>query len=278
MADTTILAVPPVPASSIIDWGPIIGGALVASALSFILFAFGSAGGVASVSPYSWNNPSVTTLSIIAVAWFVIVMIGSFLAGGYFAGRFRRPSGEAPRAEREIRDGAHGLMVWALGLVVGVSLAAMAASATARNVATAAGTAAGAAAGNTSADRLGTIMDTMLRPAPAAAGTPAAPAADPRAEISRVLSVSWSRGEISGDDRAYLARLVASRTGIPEEEARRRVETAIEQAKQAANQARKMAAILAFLIGAASILAAGAAWWGATAGGQHRDEALLGRS
>jgi hypothetical protein len=67
------------------------------------------------VSPYSWNNPSATTLSIIAVAWFVIVMIGSFLVGGYFAGRFRTPI-ELRSAEREIRDGAHGLLVWALDL------------------------------------------------------------------------------------------------------------------------------------------------------------------
>jgi hypothetical protein len=125
-------------------------------------------------------------------------------------------------------------------------------------------------------DRLNSIIDTMLRPGPQAPAQNAQGTGDPRAEISRILSVSWQRGEISGDDRAYVARLVAARTGIPEEEARRRVDSAIEQAKQAANQARKMAAILAFLIGAASLFAGAAAYWGATMGGQHRDEALVG--
>jgi hypothetical protein len=49
-------------------------------------------------------------------------MIGSFLVGGYFAGRFRTPI-ELRSAEREIRDGAHGLLVWALRLAVGLALA-----------------------------------------------------------------------------------------------------------------------------------------------------------
>jgi hypothetical protein len=49
-------------------------------------------------------------------------MIGSFLIGGYFAGRFRTPI-ELRSAEREIRDGALGLLVWALGLAVGLALA-----------------------------------------------------------------------------------------------------------------------------------------------------------
>jgi hypothetical protein len=273
MTDTTIVAVPPAPATSYVDWGSVIGGALVASALSFILFAFGSAAGVGSVSPYSASNPSVTTLSLIATAWFVIVMIGSFLVGGYFAGRFRRPYAEGVSDERETRDGAHGLLVWALGLVVGVALAFMVAGATARNVATAAGQAGGVAASSISADQMNGYIDTMLRAGPQATGQQRAD--DPRAEIGRILSASMARGEVTAEDRTYIARLVAARAGIPEDEARRRVDAAIEQAKQAADKARKAAAILAFLIGAASLLAAGAAYWGATAGGQHRDEAIM---
>jgi hypothetical protein len=265
MTDTTIVAVPPGPPPSYVEWAPIVGGALIASALSFVLFSFGSAAGVASVSPYSWNNPSTTILSLIAVAWFVIVMIGSFLVGGYFAGRFRTPI-ELRSAEREIRDGAHGLLVWALGLAVGLALAFISAGVAAHTAATAAGPAAAVAAQRVSGDPLGGIVDGVLRPAQPR------PNDDPRAEITRVMGKSFSRGEITNEDRTYLARLVAARAGIPEDEARRRVDTAIEQAKQAADRARKMAAILAFLIGAASLFAAGAAYWAATLGGQHRDE------
>jgi len=267
MTDTTIVAVPPVPAPSYIEWGPIIGGALLASALSFVLFTFGSAAGFASVSPYSWNNPSGTTLSILATAWVLVVMIGSFLAGGYFAGRFRRHAGEFIDAERELRDAAHGLLVWALGLAIGVALAVMAMAATTRVVATVAGAAGTAAASN---GQVTGFVDTLVRPG--AQASPAAVSQDTRNEISRILSNAYSRGEISADDRAYIARIVAGRAGIPEEEARRRVDATIEQAKQAAETARKATAILAFLVGAASILSAGAAAWAAKAGGEQRDE------
>jgi hypothetical protein len=240
---------------------------LVASALSFVLLAFGSAAGFASVSPYSWNNPSGTTMSVIGVAWFVVVMIGSFLVGGYFAGRFRRPAEMTTVDEAEIRDGGHGLLVWALGLTIGIALAFMAAAGTARTIAGAVGPAAGAAAQSVSTDSVSHISDVLLRSAQPNADT------DPRAEITRVLGASASRGEVTGEDRAYLARVVAARTAIPEDEARKRVGTAIEQVKAAADKARKAAAVLAFLIGAASLFAAGAAYWGATMGGQHRREA-----
>lgn len=275
MTDTTIVAMPPATAHSYVDWGPVFGGALVATALSFVLFSFGSAAGVASVSPYSWNNPSLTTLSVVATAWCVVVMIASFLAGGYFAGRLRRPSGDAGPEERERRDGAHGLIVWALGLLIGAGLAAMVAGATLHGAASAVGSAGGAAAGSLGPDRLAGIVDTMLRAAPSANGAATARGEDPRAEVTRIIATSTRSGSVSDADRTYLAQLVAARAGIAEDEARRRVDAAIEQAKDAANTARKMAALVAFLIGASSLLSAGAACWGATAGGRHRDEALM---
>jgi hypothetical protein len=267
MTDTTVVAVAPEQAHSHIQWGPVIGGAFVASALSFILFAFGASAGFAAVSPYSWSNPSGTTMSIIGIAWFVIVMIGSFLAGGFFAGRFRRPTDLTTVQEGEMRDGAHGLLVWALGMAIGIALAFMAAAGTTATIASAIGPAAGAAAQNVSSDSINRVADTMLRSAQPNAN------ADPRAEITRVLSASASRGEVTDEDRAYLARVVAARAGIPEDEARKRVDSAIEQAKAAADKARKAAAILAFLIGATSLFSAGAACWGATMGGQNRREA-----
>jgi hypothetical protein len=50
------------------------------------------------------------------------------------------------------------------------------------------------------------------------------------------------------------------------------VDATIESAKDVANKARKAAAGLAFLLGALSILSAGAAYWAATAGGRERDD------
>ncbi len=272
MTDTTTVVAVPSDRTTNFDWGAIIGGALIASALSFVLFSFGSAAGVASVSPYSWNNPSVTTLTILGAAWFSVVMIGSFLVGGYFSGRYRRPAGGSGSIqETQSRDGAHGLLMWAVSLLLGLAMAYCMTALTARNLATVAGGASAGAAQSASYDSVNPLIDRMLRPATTEApGT--ARNENPRAEISRVISTSsLSRGEISNQDRDYVATIVASEARIPPEEARKRVDATIENAKEVANKARKVTAGLAFLIGALSILAAGAAYWAAMAGGRERD-------
>ena len=272
MTDTTLVALPSDRTTNF-DWGAIIGGALIASALSFVLFSFGSAAGLASTSPYSWNNPSATTLTIIGVAWFSVVMMGSFLVGGYFAGRYRRAASVSISVdERRSRDGAHGLLMWAVSLLLGLGMAYCVAALTARNVATAAGGIAARAAPTASYDAVNPLIDRMLRPvttdAQATVGNQ-----NPQAEISRVISTSTlTRGEISPQDRDYVASIVAREARISQDEARKRVDTTVENAKEVTNKARKVTASLAFLIGALSILAAGAAYWAATAGGREREE------
>ena len=269
MTDSTTVVAVPSDRTTNFDWGAIAGGALIAAALSFVLFSFGSAAGFASVSPYSWNNPSATTLSIIAAAWTSVVMIGSFLVGGYFTGRFRRPSGSSSIDERQARDGAHGLIMWAVTLLISIGIAYCVASMAASGAATiASGAAAGAAQG---ASQNASLIDRMLRPANV---DPAAPARNDnsRNEISRILSDSALRGEITSPDRDYIASIVSTEARIPQDEARKRVDQTIENAKQAADKARKIAAGIAFLIGALSILAAGAAYWAAQAGGREREE------
>ncbi len=271
MNDTTVVALPN-DRSTNFDWGAIIGGALIASALSFVLFSFGSAAGVASVSPYSWNNPSASTLSIVGAAWFSVVMIGSFLIGGYFTGRYRRPAGGSVSIdERKSRDGAHGLLMWALSLLLGLGMAYCVASLTVRNVATAAGGAAANAAQTSSYDAVTPLLDRMLRPSSIDAQAPAGNQ-NPQAEVARVISTSTLRGEISNQDRDYVSSIVAREARIPPDEARKRVDATIENAKEAANKARKVAAGIAFLIGALSIIAAAAAYWAAVAGGREREE------
>jgi hypothetical protein len=271
MTDTTTVVAMPSDRSTNFDWGAIIGGTLIATALSFVLFAFGSAAGVASVSPYSWSNPSATTLTYIGAAYVSVVMIGSFLIGGYFAGRYRRPAGgSASVNERQSRDGAHGLLMWALALLLGVGMAYCSTMMAARGVASTAGAAAAVTAANP--DAVTGAIDRMLRPATAEPAA-AARSDNSRAEVARVISISTlTRGEISNEDRDYVARIVAAEARISQDDARKRVDATIEGAKEAANKARKVAAGIAFLIGALSILAAGAAYWAAMAGGREREE------
>jgi hypothetical protein len=273
MSDSTTVVAVPSDRTTNFDWGAIIGGALIASALSFVLFAFGSAAGVASVSPYSWNNPSATTLTIVGAAWVSVVMIGSFLVGGYFAGRYRRPAGGSSSIdERKARDGAHGLLMWAVALLIGVGLAYCAAATAVSGAASTASGAAASAIQQASQDPTGGFISRMLR---ANTADPAASprGGDPRVEIARVInSAALTRGEISPQDRDYVAGIVATEARIPQDEARKRVDATIETAKEAANKARKVTAGIAFLIGALSLLAAGAAYWAAMAGGREREE------
>lgn len=267
MSDTTTVVAVPSDRTTNFDWGAVFGGALIASALSFVLFSFGSAAGVASVSPYSWNNPSATTLTIIGAAYVSVAMIGSFLVGGYFAGRYRRPAGSASVEERQSRDGAHGLLMWAIALLFGLGIAIHAATGAATTATTVAGSAAVTAAQNAG----NPLIDRMLRPtgeAPVGARQE-----NPRAEITRLLNSSAIKGgQVSSEDRDYISGIVANEARIPQEEARKRVDATIASLKEAANNARKIAAGLAFLLGALSILAAGAAYWAATAGGRERDQ------
>lgn len=107
-----------------VDWGAIAGGAFVAVAISSVFLAFGSALGLSLASFQSGSATSVTGLVIVAGLWLLWVQVSSFAGGGYLAGRMRRRIGDAPPHEVEMRDGAHGLLVWAVGVSLGAVVAA----------------------------------------------------------------------------------------------------------------------------------------------------------
>ena len=71
-----------------------------------------------------------------------------------------------------------------------------------------------------------------------------------RAEVTRILVRSAGQGRLDDNDRAYLAQLVSARSGLPPDEAQRRVtetETkARDNVKEAADKAAKTGAYLAF--------------------------------
>jgi hypothetical protein len=92
-----------------------------------------------------------------------------------------------------------------------------------------------------------------------------------QAEAGRILLAATGRRGITPDDKAYLARLVAARTGIALPDAERRVEDAITAASTAVKKARRSAVILGFASAASLLAGAAAAWYTACAGGRHRD-------
>ena len=105
---------------SYVDWSCALGGAILAAATSSLLLAFGAGLGLSLVSPWPTERLNGTLFGIIMILWTVFVPLISFAFGGYFAGRLRRPWQSPVTDEVSFRDGAHGALVWATSIVIGV--------------------------------------------------------------------------------------------------------------------------------------------------------------
>ena len=115
-----------------LEWTPAWVGAIVAAALSFVLLAFGSALGLAVASPSSsWRDTSAV-FTLLSGLWLLLTALASFGLGGYLAGRLRIPLRPHSRDEVEFRDGIHGLLVWAIAVLIGAVLAVAVRTAIAR--------------------------------------------------------------------------------------------------------------------------------------------------
>lgn len=205
---------------------------------------------------------------------------------------------------------AVGGVAQAAGTAVGG--VAQAAGATMGGLAQGAGQAVNAALPQDDSDgMLDYIADRLLRPAIGGteaglqgAPTPAVPA-DDTSDLARqagvVLANVLRTGEILDDDRAFLVAVTADATDMTEAEVEARVDQAVTQVQEARTQAmqaiddaraeaeriaaeaqemaieaaeaaRKAAILSAFLLTAATLVAAAAAVAGSTWGGRHRDE------
>jgi hypothetical protein len=299
MTDTTFIerdVVIPAPAEmsrTPLSWSAAIAGTLAAMAVTFIIVALGSGIGLSFASPYG-SGPSATSLTVAAAVWLVMAQTMGFATGGYLAGRLRSPAFDGVIGETAFRDGAQGFIVWALGAVIMAALvvatAYFAASATAQ---AAAGAATAAAArgepGNTTAAATEYFVDLLFRPSPAPASAPRPPdtvgvagagaqpalSAEARAEVTRILVRSIGQGKLDDSDQAYLAQLVSARTGLPPDEAQRRVaevETKARAAvKEAADKTAKAGAYFSFWTFMSLLFGATAATLAGILGGQLRD-------
>jgi hypothetical protein len=258
---------------SYVDWPAIFAGAIIASAIIVLMTAFGSAIGLSLLSPY--QGPSAKLFYIVLALWFTWITVSCFAAGGYVTGRMRRPIDGLTTHEVHVRDGAHGLVVWAVVVVVSTSLATLSFSSAVKGGADLAKSRAAISSSVApNADPIGYSVDNLLRDdGSASAGN------GPRQEVTRILSAAAAIGSLSSDDRTYLVRVVAARTGLAQADAGKRVDAISAQmkaeadkAREATETARKAGIILAFLTAAAMVLGVAAAWWGAGMGGRHRDE------
>jgi hypothetical protein len=284
---------------------------MVAAAASIVLVALGSGLGLASVSPWRDSGASATGVAWMTAAWLIVVQWLSAGLGGYLAGRLRTKWANLHTHEVFFRDTAHGFITWAVGTVIVAGfLASAVGSAISGGVHAAATVGAGAAAGaggaaaaqaadqgagaaGAQASGLGASpgaaasplqqssalatydMDLLFR---SSQTTSTVPTTDARAEAARILANGVATGDVPTTDRAYLAELVASRTGISADEAQKRVDNAIARAKAAdlkarelADRARKAAAETSIFTALSMLVGAFIACIAAALGGQRRD-------
>lgn len=196
------VVVAPAPATnddrSYVDWPAIIAGIVLASGISLVLLTFGSAIGLSFADFNAGDDVDPLWIAIAAASWLLWVQISSFMAGGYITGRLRKRHLDATEDESDVRDGAHGLLVWGGALIVGAVIAVSGIGAAANAVGNIAGAltnaasnvAGGAAEGVT--DPNAYFTDMLFRPVAttATAEAPAAAAETPAATTTTTPSTT----------------------------------------------------------------------------------------
>jgi hypothetical protein len=266
------------------SWAAIAAGAVAAAALTLVLVAFGAGLGLSSISPWSDSGVSASSFEVGTGIYLVVVGVMSSAIGGYIAGRLRTKWTGLHSNEVFFRDTAHGFLAWAFATLISATALASATAYLANGAIAGAPT---QAARSINPSEI--YVDKLLRPAtgaPAAAAdtanantAAAAPAAfQTRAEILRLWTADFRSGEgLTPSDRAYVAQVVAARTGLSEADAEKRLDQVVAEAKIAADNARRSAAHLSFWLTAALLFGAFSASLAAAEGGALRDGTWNGR-
>ena len=260
--------------SSGVSWAAAMGGAFVAAALSLILLALGVGLGLSSVSPWSNVGASASTIGTAAIVWLIAMQVISSSMGGYLAGRLRTKWTNIHTDEVYFRDTAHGFLTWAVALVV---TAAFLTSAAAYMVGGAASSAAGGIATGVQADGRALdaneyFVDTLFRSDGVKPDSNGAPVLG---EVGRIFANSLRQGDLPAADKSYLAKLVATRTGLSQTDAEKRVSDVFAGAQQAAETARKAIAHSLLWVFLALLIGAFCASVAATIGGRQRDHVVI---
>jgi len=269
-----------------VSWAAIFAGAAAAAALSLILIVLGFGLGFSAISPWPGDGGTFKQMSISTFIWLAITQILASGLGGYLAGRLRVKWTSLHGDEVYFRDTAHGFLAWAIATLITATLVVGSVSSlvgggvqAGATVAASAASAAGAGSAMKAGDNDSAyFIDTLFRDnRPVSVSDDAA-----HAVASRIFLRGLSEGQISADDRTYLARVIAQRTEISQAEAEQRVDTVFAQAQQAkqaalqaADTARKVAAGSALWMFVALLCGAFFASLLAIHGGRRRDAELL---
>lgn len=275
-----------------VSWVAVLAGGVASASLALILLTLGVGLGLSSMSPWSNAGASARTIGAVAILWLVLTHIAASGMGGYLAGRLRTKWQGAHTDEVYFRDTAHGFLAWAVAAVVAAALLGSvttsilgkgieATGATASAIATTAATTVVQAPGPSAAMEY--FSDALFRSEHPTTDGADAPV---RVEVGRILAISLQHGEMDVADKAYLAKVIAARTGLAESDAQRRVDATFAQAKaeaaravavaqEAADATRKAAAHSALWMFVALLAGAFSASYAATWGGRRRDHVAV---
>jgi hypothetical protein len=253
------------PSVSGVSWGAVTAGAVVSCALTLVLLAFGVGLGLSVVYPWTGSGVSATTFKIGTGLYLIVIAMLSSSIGGYIAGRLRSRWVGVRSDEVYFRDTAHGFVSWAFASVIGAILLATPATSLIG------GAGQGAVAAASRSGPMDGYVDTLLRPdSPSAQAQ--GNAADSRGEMLRLFTSSFRNGgDLKANDRDYVSKVVAARTGLSQADADKRVNDVVTQVKADTDAARKATAQLAFWLTASLLLGAFCASLAATEGGGLRD-------
>jgi hypothetical protein len=279
------------------SWRAVIAGAFVGSAAIFFLLFLGAGVGLSLFSvPQADAGTASKGITLGAIYFFTAQGFG-VAVGGYVAGRLMGPVLES-RNEEIFHSSTHGLVSWALAVLMTATMVAVSGLALAgpgMNAAAILGTSSQTNQRSaSSSDTNGYWVDMLFRPAdatpsPVSATVSAAPAtpvqisrseADARAEAGRILTVGLLRAEkLSKDDHDYLVSLVSRIAGVDMAEAARRVNDVQNRMHQevvaAAEGARRLTRFISLWLAASLIFGALAASAAAVTGRWVDDEARM---
>jgi hypothetical protein len=271
-----IIAVGNEASSSAVSWAAIFAGAFAALALTVVLTSLGAGLGLTAISAWPNSGASATAFTISAGIGLIVVQWLSSAFGGFITGRLRTKWAGVHTHEVFFRDTAHGFLSWALTTIVGTALLAAATTSIVGGGVRAASTAAGGAAQAATSGVSGYSVDSLFRSDHVDAS---ASNQDLAGQASRILANGVRNGDMPSGDRAYLAQLVAAKTGIPQADAQKRVDDTIAstqeaetKARQAAEAARKATATFAIFTALSMMIGAFVAAAAAAIGGNIRDK------
>jgi hypothetical protein len=250
---------------SVASWPAIIAGTFVAISVSLILLALGSGLGVTSLLA-SPDGISAKAIVVMAAIWLIVTQWISAALGGFITGRLRARWHGTHTHEVFFRDTAHGLVTWAMATV---ALAVLAGTSLHSMIAGGLNAASGISSPAASMAPYGT--DKLFRSTTSERQN----LGDARLEADHILKNAVGTGSLPDADRAYLAELIATNTGISASEAQVRINDWLAKSmeSEAKVKAEAAAAREAAIFTALSLLiGAFIASVSAVLGGRLRDE------